>query len=256
MYNQNNGAPVALVVHSMGAPITLYFLNEVVNQTWKDKYIKVYIPLSGAFAGGSFALEAVVSGRASDTFDALNISLLELHRSSESYYWMMPRDEIFGDQILVQTPDANYTASDYQQMFTTFANYPLGWTKYNATSTINAGYKYPGVPTHCFYASNLSTPLTYMYSSDRPHKEPKVLNGSGDDTVNKASLEVCLRWANITGFKYRAFPGVKHIDMVKNTEVLNAIGEIVMAGPPSSSVIARVNIYSTMVLLAARSLHH
>ena len=58
MYNQNNGAPVALVVHSMGGPMSLYFLNEVVTQDWKDKYIKVYIPLSGAFAGASEPVEA------------------------------------------------------------------------------------------------------------------------------------------------------------------------------------------------------
>ena len=50
MYNENNGTPVALIVHSMGGPMSLYFLNEVVTQEWKDKYIKVYIPLSGAFA--------------------------------------------------------------------------------------------------------------------------------------------------------------------------------------------------------------
>ena len=67
----------------------------------------------------------------------------------------MPRDEIYGDQVLVKTPDANYTAKNYEQMFTKFVNYPLGWTKYNATSTINKGYKYPGVPTHCFYGSNV-----------------------------------------------------------------------------------------------------
>ena len=166
----------------------------------------------------------------------------------------MPRTEAYGDQVLVETPDANYTASDYQQMFTTFANYPLGWTKYMPTSAINAGYMYPGVPTHCFYGSEVDTPLTFVYSSNDPTQRPTVIKGSGDGTVNKVSLEVCLRWANSTnstGFQSRAFPGVVHIDMVKNTEVLNAIGEIVMAGPPSSSVIARVNIYSTMVLLAA-----
>ena len=234
--------------------MSLYFLNEVVTQEWKDKYIKVYIPLSGAFGGGSDMVKAVVSGRNSFTILPLRSHLSEIERSLESIYWLMPRDKIFGDQVLVQTPDANYTAFDYKSMFTTFANYPLGWTKYNATSSINAGYKYPGVPTHCFYGSNLSTPLTYVYSSNDPTQEPTEINGTGDGLLNKVSLEVCLRWANSTnstGFQSRAFPGVEHIDIVKNKDVLAAIGKIVMAGPPSSSVIARVNIYSTMILLAA-----
>ena len=235
--------------------MSLYFLNEVVTQEWKDKYIKVYIPLSGAFAGASEPVEAVVSGLSPLSIYLPQKSLFsKIERSLESLYWLMPRAEIFEDQVLVQTQDANYTALAYEPMFTTFANYPLGWTKYMPTSSINAGYIYPGVPTHCFYGSDVPTPLTYMYSSNDPTQEPTVVMGSGDGTVNKVSLEVCLRWANgtnSTGFQSRTFPGVIHIDMVKNTEVLNAIGEIVMAGPPSGSVIARVNIYSTMILLAA-----
>ena len=61
MYNET-GKPVAIVVHSMGGPMSLYFLNEVVTQAWKNKYIKVYIPLSAAWAGASKSLEPVVSG--------------------------------------------------------------------------------------------------------------------------------------------------------------------------------------------------
>ena len=235
--------------------MSLYFLNEVVTQEWKDKYIKVYIPLSGAFGGASETIESVVSGRL-PSFSVLHFeALLTLQRSLQSLYWLMPRAEIFENQILVQTPTTNYTALDYQQMFTTFANYPLGWTKYMPTSSINAGYMYPGVPTHCFYGSDVPTPLTYVYKNNHSTTErPKVVMGTGDGTVNKAGLEVCLRWicsTNSTGFQSRAFCGVKHNDMLKNTEVLNAIGEIVMAGPPNGSVIARVNIYSTMILLAA-----
>ena len=256
MYNQT-GKPVAIVVHSMGGPMSLYFLNKVVTQEWKDKYIKVYIPLSGAFAGASESLESVVSGLYHLDFIPkleFETTLLNIQRSFESLYWLMPRAEIYKDQVLVQTPTTNYSAGEYQPMFTTFANYPLGWTKYMPTSSINAGYIYPGVPTHCFYGSDVPTPLTYVYSSNDPTQKSTIVMGSGDGTVNKVSLEVCLRWANSTngtGFQSRAFPAVVHDDMVKNTEVLNAIGEIVMAGPPSSSVIARVDIYSTMVLLAA-----
>ena len=234
--------------------MSLYFLNEVVTQEWKDKYIKVYIPLSGAFGGFSEKVKAVVSGRNSFSILPLKSLLPEIERSLESIYWLMPSAEIFGDQVLVQTPNANYTAMDYEPMFTTFANYSLGWTKYNATSSINAGYKYPGVPTHCFYGSNLSTPLTYVYNSNDPTQEPTEINGTGDGLLNIVSLEVCLRWANSTnstGFQSRAFPGVEHNDMLKKDVVLDAIGKIVMAGPPNGSVITRVNIYSTMILLAA-----
>ncbi len=39
-----------IVVHSMGGPVTLYLLNNVTTQDWKDKYINTFILLAGAWA--------------------------------------------------------------------------------------------------------------------------------------------------------------------------------------------------------------
>ena len=39
MYKENGNTKVTLVVHSMGGPVSLYFLTKVVNQQWKDTYI-------------------------------------------------------------------------------------------------------------------------------------------------------------------------------------------------------------------------
>ena len=208
--------------------MSLYFLNEVVTQEWKNMYIKVYIPLSGAWAGASESLEAVVSGVLPLTL--FPNPLRGIERSLESLYWLAPRAEIYQSQVLVRTPNASYTANDYQQLFTNFARYPLGWTKYMPTSSINAGYQYPQVQTYCFYGSNIRTALTYDYSSNDPSSSPTVMYGLGDGTVNNISLEVCLNWAantNNSGFQSRAFPGVHHVDMVKNTRVLQAICNIV-----------------------------
>jgi hypothetical protein len=94
------------------------------------------------------------------------------------------------------------------------------------TSSINAGYSYPQVPTYCFYGSNIQTPLTYVYRSRKPSTTPTIIKGLGDGTVNDVSLEVCLKWAASTdssGFQSRAFPNVVHSDMVKNTRVLQAV---------------------------------
>ena len=217
--------------------MSLYFLNEVVTHEWKNKYIKVYIPLSGAWAGASESLEAVVSGGFPITL--FSNSLRGIERSLQSLYWLAPRAEIYQNQVLVRTPNANYTANDYQQLFINFARYPLGWTKYMTTSYINTGYQYPQVPTYCFYGSNIQTPLTYVYSSDDPSSSPTVIKGLGDGLVNKISLEVCLNWAastNSSGFQSRAFPGVNHIDIVKNSRVLQAVCNIVDPQSPCATV--------------------
>ena len=208
--------------------MSLYFLNEVVTQEWKNRHIKVYIPLSGAWAGASESLAAVVSRSLLFTLYSNNVR--ESERSWQSLYWLTPRAEIYQNQVLVRTPNANYTANDYQQLFINFARYPLAWIKYMPTSSINAGYHYPQVPTYCFYGSNIQTPLTYIYSSDDPSSSPTVIKGLGDGSVNKISLEVCLKWAastNSSGFQSRTFPGVSHEDIVKNGRVLQAVCNIV-----------------------------
>ena len=216
---------MALVVHSMGGPMSLYFLNEVVTQEWKDKYIKVYIPLSGAFAGASGAVEAVVSGSLHSVF----VTKLSLQRSFEALYWLMPRGDVFKDQVLVQTQTANYTAGDYEKLFAK-ANYPLGWIKYKPTVAIMPNLTFPGVPTFCFYGSDIPTALTFKFSGENIYEKPTVVTGGGDGSVNKVSLEACLLWSGRAGFRSRVFSGIRHGDMVRDESVLKAIEEIVMTG--------------------------
>ena len=62
MYAANNMTRVTLVAHSMGGPVSLYFLNNIVDQTWKDTYIHAYVPVAAAWDGGVAALENVISG--------------------------------------------------------------------------------------------------------------------------------------------------------------------------------------------------
>ena len=227
--------------------MSLYFLNEVVTQEWKDKYIMVYIPLSAAWAGASISLEAVVAGLLASQFE----TSLEVRRSLEALYWLMPRAEAYRDQVLVETPSANYTARDYQQMFTTFANYPLGWTKYMPTSTINAGYRFPGVPTHCFYGSDTPTPLTFIYSSDNATNTTlTVRNGDGDGVVDIVSLKVCLKWVSNKSFQWQKFSGVNHGGMVRDTIILEAISGILGGGGSSGSETTAANVFSVIILLA------
>ena len=51
MYEDNGNTKVTLVVHSMGGPVSLYFLTKFIDQNWKNKYIANYITLAGAWSG-------------------------------------------------------------------------------------------------------------------------------------------------------------------------------------------------------------
>jgi lysophospholipase-3 len=219
----DSGEPVAMVAHSMGGPMSLYFFNQVVNTGWKEKYIRAYIPLSGAFAGASGALVNVASDALPSGFVTLG-----LQRSFEGMYWLMPRPDTYNGVNLIETPSGKYTASDYETIFTKLAKYPLGWTKYKPTASISTDFSFPGVPTYCFVGSDVPTPLMYKFKSDDLSEQPIVVNGEGDGTVNKVSLDVCLRWSSSSIFHYRPFSGVTHGQMVRNESVLEAVANVVL----------------------------
>ena len=64
MYYDNNHTPVTIVVVSYGGPVSLYFLTSgIVSQTWKDKYIGNYTTIGGAWSGGNFLLQMLISSR-------------------------------------------------------------------------------------------------------------------------------------------------------------------------------------------------
>ena len=60
-YRINNNSRVLLVAHSMGNPVTLYFLNHQ-SQAWKEKYIQGFVTLAGVWGGAVKTLRLMASG--------------------------------------------------------------------------------------------------------------------------------------------------------------------------------------------------
>ena len=57
-----------------------------------------------------------------------------------------------------------------------------------------------------------------------------VTNGDRDGSVNIESSRVCHRWSSMSSkyhFEYKAFNGVDHLGIVKDSTVLAEIGQIV-----------------------------
>ena len=67
-YYANNNTRVMLIAHSMGNPMTLYWLNNYVNQDWKDKFIRYFVSLSAVWGGAVKTLRLMASG---DNIDIL-----------------------------------------------------------------------------------------------------------------------------------------------------------------------------------------
>ena len=227
MYETNGNRKVTIVVHSMGGPVSLYFLTRVVSQEWKDTYIHSYIALAGAWSGGNEILANLVSGPyRNDTLERQvgAQELRDLYRILPSWYLLLPRAAAWNDTVLVVTPSRNYTANDYQQLFAD-AGYPQGYTQF---TEIDMQRPAPNVPTYCFYGLGVETPMTFVYDDGFPNSPPTVIPGDGDNAVNRPSSEICLQWANsVYPFNRTVFQGVGHTAILTDASVLQAIEDIV-----------------------------
>ena len=221
MYRQNNNTKVTLVAHSMGGPVSLYFLTNEVDQDWKDQYIHSYVTLAGAWNGANSGLGTLLSGLpvASKTYFPAS-----LYRTFSSLFYLLPRTSIWNDTVLVSTSTQNYTANDYQQLFSD-AGYPQG---YDQLLHLDIDWPSPNVSTYCFYGLGIPTPMTYVYRSNFPDAVPSVITDDGDNTINKPSSEICLRWQN-SGypFKRTVFQGIDHSAIIRDKDVLETIASIV-----------------------------
>ena len=198
-----NGVGVTMVAHSMGGLMSLYFLNEVVTQEWKDKYIKAYVPIAVPYGGAVLALEALLSG--SLKLAGFKITLppvVDLSRSFESVHWLLPNPNVFNDFVIVETPsNSKYTAQHYREIFT-YRNLPTEWSKYQGLlKTTAMNLNSPNITTYCLYGTGESTTEKLVYSERRKlffkrYTHLETVKGDGDGTVNRKSLDVCTRWTD------------------------------------------------------------
>eukprot|EP00731_Ephydatia_muelleri_P026959 Em0018g1059a len=230
-YQLAGNAPVTLVVHSLGAPTSLFFLTKVVDQAWKDTYIKAYVTLSGAWRGAAKVAMAFISGDNEGIFIDRPIWGREAQRSYLSTAWLLPypSDTWTEEDILVVTGNKNYSSWDYYDLFNDI-DYPLGYAMFEQVVNLTAPLPPPGVPTYCYYGADVKTPLQFIYRTKGfPNEQPTILYGLGDGTVNDNSLTSCEKWKDqqTQPVTLKAFSGVEHVSMLKSQPVIQAVQDIV-----------------------------
>lgn len=235
-YASNGDMPVVLIAHSMGAPTTLYFLTKLVDQDWKDKYIKFYVTISGVWHGAAKAAKAFSSGDNEGIIIDKNIWGRSSQRTYPSNAWLLPppSDTWPKDKILVITPTANYSAWDYEAFFKDM-NYTRGYDMFNKVKDLTSSLPAPNVTTYCFYGANVSTPLQFIYGpGEFPDTEPKIVNGSGDGTVNIESLLACERWQQQQPYPVflQGFSGIEHVHTIKTPSVIETVEKVVYNSYP------------------------
>lgn len=229
-YN-NAGRKVVLVVHSMGAPVSLYYLTKYVGQEWKDTYLKAYVSISGVWHGAANAVKAFVSGENEGIVIDLSIWGRAAQRTYPSTAFLLPppSDTWTKDQVLVITPLKNYTAWDYKVLFDDI-NYPRGYEMFKEFGELLRELTPPNVTTFAFYGHQYPTPEIFKYTEGEfPDTEPIQILGDGDGTVNINSLLSCSKWSNEMPYKLTmvGFSDVEHVTAVKNSDIIQHVDDVV-----------------------------
>ena len=231
MYADNNNTKVTITAFSFGAQISLYFLNTLVTQEWKDTYIHSFVTLGGSWYGGVGIIFTLLSGPFQPEFLETQIGIprvLSLYRNNPAFYSILPRASIWNDTVLIRTPDQTYTARDYEQLFTD-AGFPDGYDQF-LDSESGIDLSAPKVDTYCFYGSGIVTAVTFFYSNGLDMPPRPIAAGDGDGRVNKEDLEICNRWDRMNGgytFSSTVFPGVNHASTIRNEAVLRSVENVV-----------------------------
>lgn len=109
--------PVTLIAHSMGAPMSLVFLQRQ-PKIWKTKYIARMISLAGAWAGSVKALKVFAVGDDLGAFVLSRKAMRPQQISSPSLAWLMPSPLFWkGDEVLVRTQTRAYTFNQMNEFF-------------------------------------------------------------------------------------------------------------------------------------------
>eukprot|EP00792_Barthelona_sp_PAP020_P004315 TRINITY_DN2043_c0_g1_i1.p1 TRINITY_DN2043_c0_g1~~TRINITY_DN2043_c0_g1_i1.p1 ORF type:complete len:436 (+),score=115.18 TRINITY_DN2043_c0_g1_i1:31-1308(+) len=244
-YRRNSNKKVIVTAHSMGGMMGTHFFN-IMSSEWKDKYIDSFHIVASPLAGSLKGYEAWFSGE-TEMVTKLGVELVDIQAwkrlvfSWGSLGYFYPREEVFGNEIVITTPTKKFTSkiSDVKKA--------LSQRKDRRSTLQNAAVQHldtkkvfpvqrasPGVDVHCLWFIGSPTTKTLHYDTEDYSNPPtRTTTTLGDGTVLAKSASFCKNWANTS--KYPEMKGkklftkefvkidVKHNHAMQEEEVYNYI---------------------------------
>ncbi|ELT94107.1 hypothetical protein CAPTEDRAFT_214081 [Capitella teleta] len=224
-YLRNGRRRVLLVSHSMGGLMATFFLNHQTDD-WKRSHIKGLVTLNTPWDGAMVVAQLHAAG------DDWGIEIVDRNiirdqqRSYESAYFLLPHEPTWqSDDVIVRTPQRNFTVRDYEEMFD-MLGHPEGKSVLRRARPAWSNIHHPGVDLYCWHGQGVDTVDAVHYSSDQwPNGIPDTHTGDGDGTVNLKSLNACSRFAEEPGSltDVRGFDGVNHLDLLHDAGVMERL---------------------------------
>jgi lysophospholipase-3 len=242
MYETTGKRPINIVAHSFGNIQTAFFMNQKdIDQTWKDKYIDNFISVAGPWSGAPKALRAIISGDdfgfALPGFTSLidPLKVRKVARGAGGVIILVPEPDFWQGEILVQTPQKNYTVNMISELFKDMDAQETD-TIYKSVDETIENILAPNVPMHCLYGINQHTEIGYKYTQGFD-KQPEIFYTQfGDGVVPGVSLIRCGKFASQQTqlVEIVEFDLLDHMNVLTDEEVLQYILKIATHSLPMS----------------------
>eukprot|EP00252_Welwitschia_mirabilis_P001419 TRINITY_DN11285_c0_g1_i3.p1 TRINITY_DN11285_c0_g1~~TRINITY_DN11285_c0_g1_i3.p1 ORF type:complete len:302 (-),score=20.58 TRINITY_DN11285_c0_g1_i3:281-1186(-) len=232
-YLCNGNRSVILVSHSLGG---LWLHHLLISQSleWKQKYIKHFIAIGTPWGGTVQAMRTIASGYNLDILTVNPLDVREEQRSSESNLWLLPVPEVFNNRTLVTKEGKSYSALDMTE-FLKDIGFSRGVKPYQSRIRPLTRYlEAPQVPVTIIHGSGVKTPEMLKYDSCGFDKQPEIVDGDGDGSVNLLSLTAVIsQWSadQNEGIKVIEAPESAHEEILKDEKTVEMIvAEILRVG--------------------------
>ncbi|CAA6657697.1 unnamed protein product [Spirodela intermedia] len=195
----NGGRPVILVSHSLGGLFVLQLLNRN-PPSWRQRFVKHFVALSAPWGGAVRGMLTFASGYSVGIPGLDPLLVRDEQRSSESNLWLLPSPKVFGSSPLVITPERNFSATEVPE-FLEEIGFPEGVLPYKTRILpLVERLPVPKVPVTNIIGTGVKTPERLVYGKEGFDRQPEVVYGDGDGTVNLASLlALASGWGRATG---------------------------------------------------------
>uniref|UniRef100_A0A0K0EFY7 Lecithin:cholesterol acyltransferase family protein n=1 Tax=Strongyloides stercoralis TaxID=6248 RepID=A0A0K0EFY7_STRER len=225
----NMGRKVVLLGHSLGNIHINYFLHNYVDKEFKDTFIQSHIALAAPWAGSMQIVKLLVSGYNMEFYRIFLApsKLRIMQRTWGSSYLLYPKEPAWKkDEVFAASPKNNYTLNNIEEFFKDL-NYTEGYEQYLAAQEKTERLMdTPDIQTHCINGIGIKTPEIYkwseLYYPDYPPNT--VINGDGDGTVNKKSLDICKMWSKDSNkVTVDEIENTNHVDILYHSKTIELL---------------------------------
>ncbi len=202
---------VSLISHSLGCPVTSYFLNSQ-SKAWRNMYISKFVSVSGPFGGSTKALEACLTG-STEGLPVEKQFIRSLEKKMAGVIWMINEPSCWKQEPIVN----NFITKDLPEVLSAAGEIETATALKASSDAWKIALKDPQVPMYIVYGNGVKTlqKLDYQYDFNDPIG---TYSAEGDGTVPLKSLtspRLVHKW-NIK--EEISIPQASHLGILSNDE--------------------------------------